>query len=190
MKPISIFERESYVWRSTLQTAAPPTHKRPFIILYGPQLSSGLRDGDVMLQSPHHLANLTLLSCCVFSHCVRHKSVIWKTLLGKLVGLKISDGVVVKGVLLTRLKRHKRFGLFHLWRSTGIWQDIQEGTCEDKVLISELQTHFSADHVKAFIFKAGLQMMSGFFLHPLHTASLTLTVWRASGGKSLKKFNL
>lgn len=82
-----------------------------------------------------------------------------KTQLGKLVGLKISDGVVVKGVTLTQLKRHKRFRLFNLWILTETREVLasdrmaQEGTRKDKVLISEPPTYFIADHMNTFIFK-------------------------------------
>ncbi len=73
--------------------------------------------------SRYNLHIIQAISLCrslsVSCHCVKDKSIIWKTVLGKLVGLKISDGVVVKGVTLTRLKRHKRFGLFNLWILAG-----------------------------------------------------------------------
>lgn len=38
----------------------------PFVILHDPQLSSALKDGDVMLQSPHHPSDFALRACFLF----------------------------------------------------------------------------------------------------------------------------
>ena len=128
--------KKNYICWSTPQTAAPlARNKRPFIILYGPQLSSGPRDGDVMLQSPHLFRQsnsppLRYVLPAIVSKTralfEKHRSANW---------LKISDGAVVKGVALTQLKRHKRFSLFNLWILTeekrgggaGVWWDVLGG---------------------------------------------------------------
>lgn len=111
----------------------------------------------------HSLCSSRSISC----HCVKDKSIIWReknTLLGKLAGLKISDGAVVKRVTLTRLKRHKRFGLFNLWIF------MKKKRCS-RLLTGIFQlttwTHLFLKQVHKWC--------QDFLLHPLNRAGLTPT---------------
>lgn len=92
---------------------------QPLITLYGPQPSSGLRDGDVMLRSPYHPSNLNLapLSLCFLPLFQRQelylKYIAWQ------IDWKYLMVWSLKELRWLNLKSHKRFGLFNLWIVKG-----------------------------------------------------------------------
>lgn len=129
---------KNYICWSTPQTAAPPArNKRPFIILYGPQLSSGLRDGDVTLQSPHlfRQSNSPPLSLCFLPLCQRQehylkniaRQIDWKYLMARL--WKELRWLDLKG---TKCSAYLIFGFSQKKKgggggSAGVWWDVLGG---------------------------------------------------------------
>lgn len=79
VKAISVFRAVKLNWlEHSADSCFACSLKRPLITLYGPQPSSGLGDGDVMLRILYHPGNLNLapLSLSVSCHCVKDKSFI------------------------------------------------------------------------------------------------------------------
>ena len=174
-RAISIFGGSKITFcQSTVQTAAPPArtngHSSSSTGHSCPQVSETETSSYTSLHRGGGLARSSL-SLTLFPAIVsKTRESFEKTLLGKLVVLKISDSVVARGVTLTRLKKAQKVQAYLIFgfsennppptphqkkqRSAGVWQDVGEGTCWDKVPVSGPQTHFSADHVSAFIFNS------------------------------------